>query len=168
MSRVLLFCASFILIFAACNKVDEVPSNEDMLIGGVWHRSSLKATHVDPSTGVATTTNLLSTLKTCVVDNTLEFDKNYVGTEYRNNKCIAGDVDQQSIRWGFTESGTKLRIYNAYETFYFAATDSIPYDVNAEVISFSDNYLAIRYLMIDRDPLKLTADTTTITDVFRR
>ena len=51
MARSLLILSAALLFLSSCNQLDDVKSNEDILIGGQWKRSSLKASYRDPATG---------------------------------------------------------------------------------------------------------------------
>ena len=161
MARSLLILSAALLFLSSCNQLDDVKSNEDILIGGQWKRSSLKAEYRDPSTGSIITTNPFDAMPKCVKDNGLVFSVNYTAKEQRNDNCSPGDPSEVAITWGFYESGTQLRIYNALETF---GTN----DINAEVLTLSDNLLAMKYLRIGQNPITQVTDTITLTDVFRR
>ena len=161
MARSLLILSAALLFLSSCNQLDDVKSNEDILIGGQWKRSSLKASYRDPATGNIINTDPFLTLPDCVKDNGLVFNVNYTAKEQRNNNCSPGDPSEVAITWGFYESGTRLRVYNALETF---GTN----DINAEVLTLSDNLLAMKYLVIDQDPMTQITDTVIVTDVFRR
>jgi hypothetical protein len=168
MARSLLILSAAMLFLASCKPVDETESNEDMLRGGQWKRSSLKAQYRDAG-GVIITEDAFATLPECIKDNTLKFDVNYKGAELRNgNKCSPGDPDETPVTWEFYNSGANLRIYNANETFVSDATLSTVSSINATVLSLSSTQLAMRYIVIEQDASTLVTDTVTFTDVFRR
>lgn len=162
MKRTLLSAFAVTLLFAACKKVDTPTSNEDMLRGGRWKRTSLKVTYRQ-GTGAMKTDDIFTPLDTCIKDNSLEFKTAYVGTEYKNViKCSAGDPDETPFNWEIFNSGKNIRIYNVPETFRGESS------INADVLTLSSNMLSIRYVYIKRNPLTQTADTFTYADVFRK
>jgi hypothetical protein len=162
MKKTLLSAFAVTLLFAACKKVDTPTSNEDMLRGGRWKRTSLKETY-RLGTGELKTVDLFALLPDCLKDNNLEFKTAYVGTEYKNgNKCSAGDPDQTEFNWEIYNSGKNIRIYNVPETFLGESS------INANVLNLTANELSIRYTSITRDAILQTADTSTFVDVFRK
>lgn len=162
MKRLLFSLATLTLLFSACTKVEDTISNEDMLRGGQWKRVSLNATKRLP-TGTLETTNVYQYLDSCVMDNTLEFKVNYVGTERKNGwKCSAGDPEETTFNWELYNSGQNIRIYNAPETFRGESS------INGVVTILTENQLAFNYKAIKVNAITQVIDTITVADVFRK
>jgi len=160
MKQVLLLCVLTVFAFS-CKKVDEPNMRQDKLRSGNWKRTTLKVTYRMPG-GNETTEDAYATLPDCAKDDLLQFGSGFEGNVNEGgSKCNVGDPDNSKFIWKLTNGETQLNISGAIDHF---GTD----EARADIITFTDNNLAIRYDIYDQAFTTTATDTVHVAAVYSR
>ncbi len=159
--RYLVLFFSSILLFTACEKVENPTTREDELRNGKWAVSNVTIKY-DPYVGTDTLYQVYQDqYQDCHKDNYLVFLPNYQGTQSNPTKCNSAEPSETSFQWKLEDNGNQIDFWAAEGTLFNRP------DVSAPFVSYTDNSFAIRFVELVTLP-NTHQDTFTYTYTFRK